>query len=136
MTWLNRIALLVGGVLLLVAAQLPWARYGLDGFESINLFEFHDGVANGAYIAVALSLGLVYRARSGTGRRIGRWVSLAILAALIGVSIFDISRGDLLVSSTGWVIRNDVSAGAGPAVVIAGALLLVAAVLSRRPEHG
>ena len=134
MTWFNRIVLGLGGALLVVAALVPWARYGINSTLSVSLLEFHDGVANVAYIVAALSLGLVYRSRSDTGRRIGWWASLSVLAALVGVSIIDIARGDLLFNSSGWVVRNDVSVGPGPSVLMAAALLLVAAVLSHHRE--
>ena len=122
----------MGALLIGVAAVLPWARYGPEGSESVSLFRYYEGDVNVVFIAVALSIGVVYRARSVNLRRVAYGVALFLLAGMIVVAALDVARGDSLVRSSGWVVRNDVSAGPGPFVVIAGALLLGFAVLSRQ----
>lgn len=127
----NFIVLVAGALLLGIAAALPWARYGPQGFESANLFEFHDGLANGAYIVAGLFVGMVYRARSVAWRWAAKWLAVVVFSGMVAVAAVDIARSDSLVHSTGWTIPNDDSVGIGPFVLILAALLLGAAVLTR-----
>jgi len=123
--------LVAGALLLGIAATLPWARYGPEGFDSVNIFEFYDGLANAAFIVAALLVGIVYRVRSFAWRRAARWLAVVVLSGIIAMAVVDIARSDSLVHSSGWTIPNDVSVGIGPFVLILAAFLLGAAVSTR-----